>query len=168
MKKPSENYCWKVSASEWFWMELREHWWFKSAMITGPYREPLFRVDLDHALEQRLAVRWDKMGHVKHPALHLLQELTQIVMVKRKSALREQQVRGERQTLMTKTWENDSRMEELRHLRFYFKWSNYIEGTGLKDSPPGEQRGWLHNSTRLLSGHHISLPYERKKPKQIR
>lgn len=84
-------------------MELREHWWFKSAVITGPYREPLFRVDLDHALEQRLAVRRDKMGHVKHPALHLLQELTQIVMVKRKSALREQQNRGEGQTLMTKT-----------------------------------------------------------------
>lgn len=77
-------------ANEWFWMELREHWWFNPAVITGPYREPLFRVDLDHALEQSLAVRGDKMGHVKHPALHLLQELTQIVMVKRKSALREQ------------------------------------------------------------------------------
>lgn len=33
------------------------------------------------------------MGHVKHPALHLLQELTQIVMVKRKSTLQEQKKR---------------------------------------------------------------------------
>lgn len=39
------------------------------------YREPLLRVDLDHALEQGLAVRGDEVGHVEHPALHLLQEL---------------------------------------------------------------------------------------------
>lgn len=70
--------------------KLSKHWWYEPAVISGPYREPFFRVDLNHALEQRLAVRRDKMGHVKHPALHLLQELTQIVVVKRKSTLQEQ------------------------------------------------------------------------------
>lgn len=47
----------------------------ESGVSRAPYREPLFGVDLDHALEQRLAVRGDEVGHVEHPALHLLQEL---------------------------------------------------------------------------------------------
>lgn len=45
------------------------------------YREPLLWVDLDHALEQRLAVGRDEWGHMEHPTLHLLQQLPQVVMV---------------------------------------------------------------------------------------
>ena len=49
---------------------------YRPGVSVASYREPLFRVDLDHALEQGLAVRGDEVWHVKHPALHLLQELT--------------------------------------------------------------------------------------------
>lgn len=39
------------------------------------YRETLFGVDLNHALQQGLAVRGDEVRHVEHAALHFFQEL---------------------------------------------------------------------------------------------
>lgn len=58
---------------------------------TVSYREPLFGVDLNHTLQQGLTVWRDEVGHVEDPALHLLQELTQIVVVKGEGALQETQ-----------------------------------------------------------------------------
>lgn len=117
-------------------LKLSKHWWHEPAVITGPYREPFFRVDLNHALEQRLAVRRDKMGHVKHPALHLLQELTQIVMVKRKSTLQEQKREGEEcdSLNLTKTQEDAGTATP----KALFEMITHYCG---EDSPPREQRG---------------------------
>lgn len=64
--------------------------------VSVSYREPLLRVDLNHALEQRLAVWGDEVGHVEHPTLHLLQELAQIVVVKRQGTLQEKRREGSR------------------------------------------------------------------------
>lgn len=45
------------------------------------YREAPRRVHLDHAAQQALAVGRDEVRHVEHAALHLLQQLPQVVVV---------------------------------------------------------------------------------------
>lgn len=60
-------------------------------MSTVPYRQPLVGVNLDHALQQGLAVWGNEVGHVENPTLHLFQELAQVVMVKRQGTLRERE-----------------------------------------------------------------------------
>lgn len=56
-------------------------------LVRVTHREPLLCVDLYHAFEQCLTVGGNKMGHVEQPTLHLLQELTQVVVVKWQRAL---------------------------------------------------------------------------------
>lgn len=69
--------------------QLKTKFWesFSDLKSRVTYREPLFRVDLNHALQQGLTVWRDEVGHVEDPALHLLQELTQVVVVKGEGAL---------------------------------------------------------------------------------
>lgn len=45
------------------------------------YRESGLGVDVDHASEQALAVGWDEVRDVEGAALHLLQQLAQVVVV---------------------------------------------------------------------------------------
>lgn len=58
-----------------------------SEFTVHPHRESFFRVDLDHAPQQSLAVRWDEMGHVEHSTLHLFQQLPQVIVVEGQCAL---------------------------------------------------------------------------------
>lgn len=64
-----------VSVIENYWKSSK-HLVHELGVNTVSYREPLFGVDLNHALKQGLTVWWDEVRHVEHPALHLLQELT--------------------------------------------------------------------------------------------
>ncbi len=59
----------------------------ESLIAVLPHRESFFRVDLDHAPQQSLAVG-DEMGHVEHSTLHLLQQLPQVIVVEGQRALR--------------------------------------------------------------------------------
>ncbi len=51
------------------------------------YREAFLRVDLNHATEESLAVWRNEVRHVKYSTLHLLQQLTQVIMVKGQRSL---------------------------------------------------------------------------------
>lgn len=77
------------------------------------------------------------MGHVKHPALHLLQELAQIVMVKGKSTLQKGKKKSKGKncdTLNLKKMQDDKRTT----LKGFFQVIKQYCG---KDLPPREQRG---------------------------
>ncbi len=51
------------------------------------YRVAFLRVDLNHATEESLAVWRNEVRHVKYSTLHLLQQLTQVIMVKGQRSL---------------------------------------------------------------------------------
>ena len=89
----------------------------------GPYRESLVRADLNHAPEQRLAVGGDEVGHVEHPTLHLLQQLAQVVMVKRQRPLQEGKREGERERDRERERERDGKRERQRE-----RWKKREEG----------------------------------------
>lgn len=46
------------------------------------HRKSLVGVDFYHSFKQSLTLRRNEVGHVEHPALHFLQELPQVVVVK--------------------------------------------------------------------------------------
>lgn len=46
------------------------------------YRQAFLRVDLNHATEESLTIWRNEVRHVKHSTLHLLQQLTQVIVVK--------------------------------------------------------------------------------------
>lgn len=50
-------------------------------------RESFGRVDFDHSPQQVLAVRRDKVRHVEHSQLHLLQQIPQVVVIEGQSPL---------------------------------------------------------------------------------
>ena len=49
--------------------------------VCEPYREPLLRVDFYHAPKQVLAVWRHEVRDMEHASLHLLQQLTEVVVV---------------------------------------------------------------------------------------
>jgi len=51
------------------------------------YREAFLWVDLNHATEESLAVWGNEVRHVKYSTLHLLQQLSQVIMVKGQRSL---------------------------------------------------------------------------------
>lgn len=61
--------------------------WSQGSASLRTHREPLVRLDFDHSFQQILTVRRYKVGHMKHAALHFLQELPQVVVIKRQSSL---------------------------------------------------------------------------------
>lgn len=52
------------------------------------YRQPLDGVYFNHATQKVLTVWRDKVRHVENSQLHLLQQVSQVVVIKRKSTLR--------------------------------------------------------------------------------
>lgn len=49
------------------------------------YRQPLLRIDFDHAAQEILTVGRHEMRYVKDAPLHLLQKLSQVVVVEGES-----------------------------------------------------------------------------------
>ena len=49
--------------------------------ISETYRQSLFRIDFNHALEQALAVGWHKVWNVKHSSFHLFEQLPEVIVV---------------------------------------------------------------------------------------
>ena len=58
----------------------------KSIFVTNPYRESFVRIDLNHASKKILTIGWHEMGYMKVASLDFFQQLSQIVIVKGKSA----------------------------------------------------------------------------------
>lgn len=55
------------------------------------YRQPLGGIHFDHPTEEALAFGGDEVRHVENPQLHLLQQVPQVVVVERQSALQEEE-----------------------------------------------------------------------------
>lgn len=58
-----------------------------SVSCSSSYSEPLAGVHFNHATQKVLTVWWNEVRHVEHSQLHLLQEIPQVVIIKRQSAL---------------------------------------------------------------------------------
>lgn len=65
--------------------------WFE--VKCDAYREPLGGVHFNHTAQQILTVWRDEVRHVENSQLHLLQKVPQVVIVKRQSALEEEERR---------------------------------------------------------------------------
>lgn len=52
-----------------------------------PYRETFRGIHFNHPPQKVLTVGRDKMGHVEHSTLHLLQQLPQVVVIERQGTL---------------------------------------------------------------------------------
>jgi hypothetical protein len=59
----------------------------QSRGVDRTHREAPSCIHLNHATQETLAVWWDKVWHVEHTTLDLLQQLPQVVIIKRQSPL---------------------------------------------------------------------------------
>lgn len=101
----------------------------------GTHREAPGRVHLDHAAQQALAVGRDKVRHMEHAPLHLLQQLPQVVVVEGQSPL------------PAGDWGHLGRGAQGQR-----------RGAGEGASPPAGRTGSRRSSTRLPCGRHTSPP----------
>lgn len=121
----------------------------QSRGVDRTHREAPSRIHLNHATQETLAVWWDKVWHVEHTTLDLLQQLPQVVIVKRQSPLWV----GRTALIMG----SGIRGGLGRGCGEVEKWNKKVRQVG---SPPARRTGSHHSSTHLPFGHHTSRPVE--------